>query len=533
MDKPITPNGVLWAIVTVAFLLWPGAHAQITTSQYDNARTGAYLNEKTLTPQNVNSKQFGKILKFPVDGDVYAQPLYVPSVEIHGKGTHNVVYIATENDSVYAFDAEGNPAAPLWQVSFTSAKGTAPVPASAVDCPFIRPMVGITSTPVIDLKSGTLYVLARTRESSGTLSAWHYAQRLHALAITTGAEKFGGPVEITASVTGSGAGSAGKSVAFDPLRENPRAALLLLNGAVYLTWASSCDVGPYHGWVMAYDAQTLKQKGVLNVSPDAEEGGIWAGDTGPAADSDGHIFVATGNGKFDAASNGRDYGDTMLKLSLGSDSLAVRDYFTPENQEQLNRADSDLGSGGPLLLPDQPGPHPHLLLIGGKGGTIYLLDRDHLGKYQKVTHADPVQTIPAASDILSAMGYWNKHVYFLGSQDVLRDFALDQGRLTLKASARGPKFTDPGATPTISANGTKNGIVWVIATKTWNGGDRPAVLHAYDAADVQNELYNTEENSARDRAGTALRFTIPTAVNGRVYIGAKGEVDVYGLLGSR
>lgn len=517
-------------ILAVAFLPWPSAQAQITTSQYDNARTGAYLGEKMLTPQNVNAKQFGKILKLPVDGDVYAQPLYVPSVEIPGKGTHNLLYVATENDSVYAFDAEGNPTTPLWQVSFAGAKGITAVPANAVECPFIRPAVGVTSTPAIDLRTGTLFVLARTRESQSVLRAAEYHQRLHALAITTGAEKFGGPVEIKASVTGSGVGSAGGSVAFDPLRENPRAALLLLKGAVYLTWASSCDVGPYHGWVMAYDALTLKQMGVLNVSPDAREGGIWAGDTGPAADGAGNVFVATGNGTFDAASGGRDYGDSMLRMSIGSEGLAIRDYFTPANQEQLNNSDSDLGSGGPLLLPDQPGPHPHLLLIGGKGGTIYLLDRDRLGKYQKVTNADPVQTIPAASDILSAMAYWNKHVYFLGSQDVLRDFALDQGRLTLKASARGPKFTDPGATPTISANGTKDGIVWVIGSKTWNGSDRPAVLHAYDASNVERELYNTEENSGRDRPGAALRFTIPTVVNGRVYIGAKGEVDVYGLL---
>jgi len=519
-----------WAIFALAILFCPREQAQVWTSQYDNARTGAYLGEKTLTPQNVNAKQFGKIFKLAVDGDVYAQPLYVPNVEIPGRGTHNVIYIATENDSVYAFDAEGNPKTPLWQASFAQAKDVTPVPANAVGCPFIRPVVGITSTPVIDLKTGTLYVLARTRESGGVFSGAHYSQKLHALAVTTGAEKFGGPVEINASVTGSGAGSTGGLVAFDPLRENPRAALLLLKGAVYMTWASSCDVGPYHGWVMAYDAQTLKQKAVFNVSPDAEEGGIWAGDTGPAADSAGNIFAATGNGKFDAASQGRDYGDSMLKLSLGPDGLAVRDYFTPENQEQLNSSDSDLGSGGPMLLPDQPGPHPHLLVIGGKGGTLYLLDRDRLGKYQKVTRADPVQTIPAASDILSALSYWNNHVYFLGSQDVLRDFALEQGRLTLKASARGSKFTDPGATPTISADGTRNGIVWVIGSKTWNGSDRPAVLHAYDAANVEKELYNTEENNARDRPAAALRFTIPTVVNGRVYIGAKSEVDVYGLL---
>lgn len=526
----LAPPQVPLAILAAAFLTCPVAQAQVTTSQYDNARTGAYLGEKNLTPRNVNPKQFGKIFTFRVDGDVYAQPLYVPGVEIPGKGTHNVIYIATENDTVYAFDAEGNPSTPLWQVSFARPQGITPVPADALQCPFIIPVVGITSTPVIDLSTGTLYVLARTRDSAGYLHSATYHQHLHALAITTGAEKFGGPVEIKASVPGSGEGSARGSVAFDPLRENPRAALLLVNGAVYLTWASSCDVGPYHGWIIAYDAQTLQQKGVFNTSPNAGESGIWAGDTGPAADANGNVFVATGNGKFDAAPSGRDYGDSVLKLNLSTDGLTLRDYFTPDNQEQLNASDSDLGSGGPVLLPDQPGPHPHLLLIGGKGATLYLLDRDRLGKYQKVTNAVPIQAIPAASDILGAAAYWNKHVFFLGSHDVLRDFTVDHARLMLKTAARGPTFTDPGATPTISANGAKDGIVWVIATRTWNGTDRNAVLHAYDAANIQKELYNTEENSARDRAGKALRFTIPTVVNGRVYIGAKSEVDVYGLL---
>ncbi len=516
-------------LVACALLVSQPASAQVTTSQYDNARTGAYLAEKTLSPSNVNAKHFGKLFTLPVDGDVYAQPLYLPGVDVPGQGKHNVLYIATENDTVYAFDAEGNPRTPLWQTSFVAPKsGVAPLSRDIVQCPFIAPVVGITSTPVIDLKSGTLYVLARTREriSSGE----NFVQRLHALAITNGVEKFGGPVEIKASVPGSGAGSSNGSVAFDPLRENPRAALLLANNVVYLSWASSCDVGPYHGWVLAYDAETLKQTGVFNASPDADQSGIWAGDTGPAADRDGNVFVATGNGKFDAGSKGRDYGDSLLKLGLGSDGLALRDYFTPANQEQLDASDADLGSGGPVLLPDQPGPHPHLLLIGGKGATLYLLDRDRLGKYQKDTHMDPVQTIPAASDILGSMGYWNQHVYFLGSQDVLRDFALDNGRLVLKATAHGPKFTDPGATPTISADGAKNGIVWVIETRTWDGRNRNAVLHAYDAADVTKELYNTEQNSNRDRPATALRFTIPTVANGRVYIGTKNEVAVYGIL---
>jgi hypothetical protein len=304
--------------------------AQVTTSQYDNARTGATLNEKILTPQNVNAQRFGRLGGFKVDGPVYAQPLFVPGVEIPGKGMHDVIYVATEHDSIYAFDATRPGDPPLWQVSFLDkSRGTVPLSEDMVQCPFIRPEVGITSTPVIDIKTGTLYVLARTaiRHAAG---GNEYFQHLHALAITTGVEKFGGPKLITASVPGRGAGRSGRQVDFDPLHENPRAALTLANNSVYLTWASSCDVDPYHGWVMAYDPQTLTQKAVLNVNPDGSEAGIWLADTGPAVDSEGNLYVPTGNGTFDATSGGRDYGDSVLKLERSS--LAVRDYFTPFDQ---------------------------------------------------------------------------------------------------------------------------------------------------------------------------------------------------------
>ncbi|MGC2326310.1 MAG: hypothetical protein WA604_06335, partial [Candidatus Sulfotelmatobacter sp.] len=292
------------------------AFGQVTTSQYDNLRTGATLNEKILTPQNVNARQFGKLGAFKVDGAVYAQPLFVPGVEIPGKGKHNVIYVATEHDSVYAFDAEPPGDAPLWQVSFLDRKRSlTTVPTRDTQCPFIQPEVGITSTPVIDLKTGTLYVLARTM-ADPTFGDKEYFQHLHALAITTGAEKFGGPKLISASVPGRGEGNSNGQVPFNPLRENPRAALLLVNSTVYLTWASSCDLDPYHGWVMAYDAETLSQKAVLNVTPDGTEGGIWASDAGLAADPNGNVYVPTGNGTFDAASGGRDYGDSVLKLAL-------------------------------------------------------------------------------------------------------------------------------------------------------------------------------------------------------------------------
>jgi hypothetical protein len=503
----------------------PVATAQMTTSQYDNARTGAYLNEATLTPQNVNPQQFGKIFTMKVDGDVYAQPLFLAGVEVPGKGRHDVVFIATEHDSVYAFDAYGNPSAPLWQVSFLK-NGASTVGSWALQCPFIVPEVGITSTPVIDAKSGTLYVLARTAVMH-PIAATEYHQKLHALAVTTGVEKFGGPVEIQASVPGRGNGSTGGSLAFGPLRENPRAALLLANGTVYLTWASSCDVGPYHGWMMAYDAQSLKQKAVFNASPDADDSGIWASDTGPAADKAGNVYVATGNGQFDAVNGGRDFGDSLLKLE-GSNLKPV-DYFAPFNVAELDRNDDDLGSGGPMLLPDQPGPHPHLVVVGGKGPLIYVLDRDHLGHYRPGSNLNAVQTIPTVGGIYGSMAYWNHHVYVLSDGDMLRDYEVAGGKVTAKA-ASSFKFADHAATPSVSANGDKNGIVWVVSSKGWSSADRTAVLHACDASNITRELYNSSQNADRDRAGKALRFNIPTIVNGHVYVGAKGEVDVYGLL---
>ena len=517
--------------VLIACAMVAPACGQVTTSQYDNARTGANVNETTLTPQNVNAARFGKLFTLQADGDIYAQPLYLPGVEIPGKGKHNVVFIATEHDSVFAFDADGQPSTPLWQASFLAGDSVRPVPASAVQCPFIRPEIGITPTPVIDRATGTLFVLARTKESQGVLQGSRYVQRLHALAVTTGAEKFGGPVEIKGSVKGRGAGGSGGQIDFDPLRELPRASLLLANGQVYLTWASSCDVAPYHGWVMAYDAHTLAQTAVLNTSPEAEESGIWQGDTGPAADKDGNVFLATGNGKFDVDSGGRDYGDSVLKLSIEKGSLMVRDFFTPFNQKELNSDDLDIGSGGPLLLPDQPGPHPHLLLVGGKGASLYVIDRDRIGKYHAGDDSHAVQVLRIGSGIYSAPAYWNQHVYIFAADDVLKDFAVEHGKLPSLPVARGnTTFIDPGATPTVSANGSLNGIVWVLRSKGWRAPDTNAELYAYDAANVAHELYNSEQNSARDRAGLCLRFNIPTVANGKVYIGTKREVDVYGLL---
>jgi outer membrane protein assembly factor BamB len=504
------------------------AVGQVTTSQYDNMRTGATLNEKTLTPQNVNAQQFGRLGAFKVDGAVYSQPLFVPAVEIPGKGTHDVLFVATEHDSVYAFDAGRPNDAPLWHVSFLDrTRNVTTVSARDVQCPFIQPEVGITSTPVIDLKTGTLYVLARTMVDQ-TFGNSEYFQHLHALAITTGVEKFGGPKLISASVPGKGVGAANGKVRFDPLLENPRASLLLVNNAVYLTWASSCDLAPYHGWVMAYDPQTLEQKAVLNVTPDGSEGGIWASDTGPGADLDGNVFLPTANGTFDAASGGRDYGDSVLKLAPNGSSLAILDYFTPYDQARLSDADADLGSSGPLLLPDQPAPYRHLLLQPTKGSMIYVINRDRMGKFHPDGDAI-AQRIRMAGGGYGAMAYWHQHVFFACSDDFLHDYNIKNGQLILNKYSS-TRFENPGATPSVSADGAKDAIVWAIATKTWNGPDRPAVLYAFDATNINQPIYTSEQNSKRDRAAMATRFVIPVVVNGRVYFGARGEVEVYGLL---
>lgn len=520
----------LW-LVMLAFAACVPAQPLVTTAQYDNARTGANIQETILTPRNVGSAQFGKLFAIPVDGDVYAQPLFVPNLDIPGKGVHNVVFVATEHDSVYAFDAAGQPATPLWKVSFIKPEaGVRAVLASAVRCPFIAPELGITPTPVIDSSTRTMYVLVRTSEL-GNDGDPHYFQRLHALDITTGAERPGSPVLIRASFSSTTLfGLLRSDVNFHALLENPRAALLEANGTIYIAWGSSCDVGPYFGWIMAYDARTLKQKGVFNASPDAGESGIWQSDAGIAADTQGNVFAVTGNGKFSVLSGGRDYGDSVLKLGLNNGTLALRDYFTPFNERKLNSTDDDLGSSGPVLLPDQPGAHPHLLVVAGKAGVIYVIDRDRMGKYHGGSDAHAVTTINAAgTGAFGAPAYWNGHLFYFGSNDVLKDFAVEGGGVRpIPAHCGSYRFKDPGAIPSVSANGEKDGIVWVVITKGWRDSDVNAVLQAYDAADVSRLLYSSG-HSVRDSNGLALRFTMPTIAAGRVYVGARSALYVYGL----
>ena len=508
------------------------AQTVVPTAQYDNQRTGANWHEALLTPRNVHPATFGKLFVLPVDGDTYAQPLFVPRLEIPGKGVHNVVFVATEHDSVYAFDAAGRPDTPLWHVSFLRGKGVTTVPQAAVGCQFIEPEIGITSTPVIDAASRTMYVLVRTSEP-GSDARPRYYQRLHALDIADGAERPGSPVLIRASVRVPGLFGLWQSeVSFHALRENPRAGMLLTNGNVYMAWGSSCDVGPYYGWVLAYDSRTLQQTGVFNASPSAGESGIWQADTGIAADEHGDVYAVTGNGTFNGASGGRDYGDSVLKMGFANGALAVRDYFTPSNQSELNAHDADLGSGGPVLLPDQPGPHPHLLVTAGKGGVLYVIDRDRMGQFHAGSDSHAIQTIPAPGPRTAAFGapaYWNGHLYYSGSNAPLKDFAVNQGRLsTVPIHQGGVVIQEPGAIPSISANGTKDGIVWVLRTKGWEQGNTYGVLQAYDAHDVSQLLYTTDAGG-RDSPGMVLRFTVPTVADGRVYVGMRHALFVYGL----
>lgn len=486
------------------------------TYRNDNARTGQNRNETILTPATVDQARFGKVFSYPVDGNIYAQPLYVANVQVPGRGSVNVVYVATQHDSVYAFDADGKLSSPLWKASFIN-----PVPSADVQCGDITPEVGITGTPVIDPDTGTLYVVAKTKENG------NYFQRLHALNIATGAEKFGGPMVIQASVQGSQG-----NIPFDPLRENQRSALLLSRGVVYIAFASYCDIGPYHGWILGYNAGTLQQVAVFNTTPDGDKGGIWQSGCGLSADSNGNVYAIVGNGSF----GGRNFGDSVLKLST-SGGLSVADFFTPSDEDTLSSGDLDLGSGGALILPDQLGTaHPHLLLGGGKQGILYLLDRDNLGQFHVSDQVVQAVTVTVTSGdisegIFNTPAFWENTIYLLDVNDVLKAYRLlNTGLLsTAPTSQASAVFSFPGAHPVVSSNGSAGGIVWVLDASAFNSVG-PAVLFAYDATDLTRKLYDSTQAGVRDLAGPAVKFAVPAVANGRVYVGTQNELTAYGPL---
>jgi uncharacterized protein (TIGR03437 family) len=520
----------LKSILASLLLMQPTvAQVNVLTYQYDSSRAGANSNEIVLGKSNVNPSAFGKLFSYPVDGYVYGQPLYLGNLTIAGKGTHNVVFVATEHDSVYAFDADSNSgtsSAPLWSVSFLSAAaGVTSVPYGDTGCGQIEPEIGITGTPVIDPGSGTIYLVAMTKEVSG--SSVSYVQRLHALDVSSGAEKPGSPVVIQATYPGTGEG--GTTLSLNAKNYKQRPGLLLLNGTVYTAWSSHCDIGKYHGWILAYDAQSLKQVAVYNQSPNGNMGSFWAGGAAPAADASGNIYVVSGNGTFDIPSAGKsqDLGESYIKLSTAG-GLSVADYFTPYNYTSLNSADLDTGSAGVVLIGDEAGSgsHPHLMAGAGKEGRIYLLDRDYLGKLNSGSDSQIVQSLPnAIGGLFGNPAYFNQVLYFCGSGDNLKAFSVVNAQMSSGPTSQSSvKFGFPGCVPTISANGTANAILWVI--------DPSGVLRAYDATNLASDLYDSSRNAARDSLGSAVKYSVPMVANGKVYAATQNSLVVYGLLTS-
>jgi len=525
------------ANATVYVTNYPGTF----TRDVDNLRTGLNSRETVLTPANVNASQFGKLFSYSIDGVSDASPLYVPNVNIPGKGLRNVVYVATEHDSVYAFDADGSQSSPLWHVSFINpANGITTVPPNDTgECCDISPEIGITGSPVIDGSTNTLFVVAKTKEVSGGNAT--YVHRLHALDITTGSEKLGGPVVISGSVVGNGDGSSGGRVPFLSLRENQRAALLLSNGVVYVAFAGHGDQPPYHGWLFGYSASTLQQVMVHNTTPNGAGGGVWQSGDGLATDTTGNIFFVSGNGDFNANRfGGRNYGDSFVKLDPNGNVL---DYFTPHDQATMQAGDLDLGSGGTILLPDQSGPHPHLAISAGKNGSIYVVDRDNMGHYRSSDDSQIVQvlvnTFPGGTFTtgnFKAPVYWNGYLYFSADADYLKSFQVVNGLLSTTPTSQSTFVVNyPGATLSTSSNGNTNAILWAVQRVDYDplgGGVRDiGSLHAFDATNLANELYNSNQSAGgRDSLDYTAKWAAPLVANGKVFVASNSRLTVFGLL---
>lgn len=522
--------------------------AGVFTYHNDNSRAGANQKEFALTTSSVKTATFGRLFSCQVDSAVYAQPLWVANLTINA-AKHNVILVATERNSLYAFDADANPCATLWQKNLIDAAhggtaGESPVPSSQVGSNFgdLAPEVGITGTPVIDPSTNTLYVVSKSEIiNSGT-----FFQRLHAIDLLTGNEKPGGPTNIDSSifVNGTGAGSAGGQVPFDVKHEHQRAALALVNGIVYVAWASHEDADPYHGWVLSFSASNLSLLNKFNDSPNGTRGGIWMAGGAPAADSSNNLYLITGNGDYDGTN---DFGDSILKLSS---TLTLLDSFTPSIEAQLNAADLDLGSGGAVVLidlPSAPLDHQHLLIGGGKGagftGQLYSLDRTNLGQFN-ASDLGARQIFPVGGGIFATPAFWQNTLYIAGTGTKLQAYSLNPATgvfTTAPASQSASTYGFPGATPSVSSSGATNGIIWAIDSHSYcttqSPGCGPAVLHAYDATNLATELWNSSQVVA-DKAGNAVKFTVPTVANGKVYVGTRGtdttnggtgELDVYGL----
>ncbi len=497
----------------------------VVTYKNDTSRSGQNLTESALTLTNVSSATFGLLRNLPVDGKVDAQPLYLSGLSVAG-AAHNVVFVATEHDSVYAFDADTGAA--LWHVSLLAAGETL---SDTHGCSQVTPEIGITSTPVIDRTAGahgTLYVVAMSKDPAS-----NYHQRLHALDLTTGGELMGGPTEITATYPAAGGGMS----TFSPGQYEERAALLLSNGTVYTSWTSHCDIVPYGGWIIGFSAGTLARTAILNVAANSNGGpAIWMSGGGPAADAAGNVYLLTANGAFETTldaggfPNKQDYGNSFLKLSLSGGTLSVADYFTMSNELAESAADQDLGSGGIMLLPDlkdSANAVHHLAVGAGKDGNIYVVDRDSMGKFNSSANNIWQQlsgALPAG--IWSTPAYFNGTVYYGEQSSTLKAFTVTNAKLVAMPQSQTPsQFGYPGTAPSVSANGTANAIVWAHE----NGST--AVLHAYDAANLAHEIYNSNQAAGnRDHFGTGNKYITPTIADGKVFVGTTNGVAVFGLL---
>jgi hypothetical protein len=497
----------------------------VTTYKNDLSRSGQNLAESALTLTNVASSTFGLLRSLPVDGRVDAQPLYLSALSAAG-GTFNTVFVATEHDSVYAFDSDSG--AILWHVSLL---GTGEKTSDTRGCSQVSPEIGITSTPVIDRSAGahgTMYVVAMSIDSSS-----NYHQRLHALDVTTGAELLNGPVDISASFPATGTATS----SFDAKSYEERAALLLSNGTIYTSWTSHCDDAPYGGWIISYAQTTLARNGVLNVAANSAAGpAIWMAGGGPAVDASGNIYLLTANGAFETTMDAKgfpsaqDYGNSFLKISSAAAGLSVLDYFTMSNEVAESNADQDLGSGGEMLLPDlmdSTNTVRHLMVGAGKDGNIYVVDRDSMGKFNASSNKN-YQTLTGVlpGGIWSTPAYFNGTLYYGNVSGTLKAFAISSAKLgTAPQSQSTTQFTYPGTAPSVSANGSANGIIWTHENTS------PAVLHAYDATNLAHELYNSNQAAAnRDQFGAGNKYITPIIADGKVFVGTSSAVAVFGLL---
>jgi len=498
----------------------------VLTYHNDIERTGQNLNETILTPSNVNSSSFGKVGFLSVTGLVDAEPLYVPNITLN-EVSHNVVFVVTEHDMVYAFDADTF--AQLWMVSLLGANETT---SDNRGCGQVTPEIGITATPVINPMAGphgTMWVVAMTKDSSG-----NYHQRLHALDITTGAELSGSPITVQATYPGTGDNSSNGNVVFDPKQYKERPGLLLLNGVVYTGWSSHCDDSPYTAWVIGYNASTLQQTSVLDVTPNGHMGSLWMAGAGIAADSSSDLYFLVANGTFDTAVDGngfpiqQDYGNAFMKLSTTNNQLAVADYFTMHNTVSESNGDVDLGSGGALVLPDMTDANNqtrHLAVGAGKDSIIYLCDRDSMGKFNATADNiyQEVTSNGISGGVWSMPAYFNNTLYYGAVGDNLKAFAFSAARIVTPPSSKSPTtFEYPGTTPSISANGTANGIVWAV--------ENSGVLHAYTASNLANEIYNSNQAPNGRDSFSGNKYITPMIANGKVYVGTPTGVAVFGLL---